>query len=202
MALGWDAAWIRQIEKGQVQAGVFFRLATAPVVRLWAGVGPTVLPDDLVETTDQAEYRGTGELLDLPEISQLINGVAERVNFSITGTAVTGEVAAIASTEAADVRAAVVNIGFCALDEDAQQLSDVAWLWEGEADSLIVDRSPDGETGIARKVSLSVGSVMTGRRRPSPSYFTDPDQRSRSADDRFCDTVKRYEPGTTKVWPE
>lgn len=198
----WSAPALRQIEGYEVKAGVVFRLATSPVIRLWGGVGKLTLPADAIEDTENAPYSGAGELLDVPALSQLINGIAERVDFQLSGTVVTGEVAAIASSEADEIQQAVCNVGVFAMDEDFQRLSPVAWLWEGEADSLLVERRAEGGGRIVRTLTLSVGSVMTGRRRPQAAYFTDPDQRSRSPTDAFFDRIRTYEQGTTKVWPE
>jgi hypothetical protein len=199
--LGWDDAALAQIAGSRPLPGILFRMSTDPIIRLWAGVGDFTIPTDLVETESGVIYSGAGELLDLPTVSQLINGIAERVAFSISGVSVTAPLASMASGLAADVRDRSVNLGICALDNNFQRLSPVAWLWEGQSDSLIVDRGA-GQDGVIRRLTLSVGSIMTGRRRPSIAYFTDPDQKLRSPDDRFFDRVKLYEAGSTKVWPE
>jgi hypothetical protein len=73
----------------------------------------------------------------------------------------------------------------------------VFWLGSGTADSLSVKRSPDGQT---RTLSLSVGNVFTGRRRPNLVFFTDIDQKRRSPDDTFFSEVAKLQSGTTKVW--
>lgn len=201
MALGWDLASERQLAGDLIRPAILFRLATDPVIRLWAGVGDLAIGADLIEDVEGAVYSGMGELISPPEVNALVNGLAERVEFAISGAAITGDVAALASTEAALVRDAPVNLGFFIFGEDLQQLSPTAWLWDGTGDSLKIDRAPGDAGGAIRTLSLSVGSLLTGRQRPNIAYWTPRDQRRRSTDDAFCDYVPKYNQGTTKVWP-
>jgi hypothetical protein len=93
-----------------------------------------------------------------------------------------------------------VNVGLRVLGADLQPISPTAWLWEGEGDTLSVERDGSGANAV-RTIVLSVGTVMTGRRRPKNATWTDPDQKHRSSDDRFCERVGLYSQGTTKTWP-
>jgi len=200
---GWSTAALAQLAGSVVRPGVVLRIATDPVVRIWAGDGDLTLDVDLIEDDASAPYLGFGQLAreSLAAVSQLINGEADRKDFQLSGAAVTAQVAALASNEAAEIRGVAVNLGLLVFDGDWQKLSPVAWLWEGTADSLMVDR--DDASGLAlRTITLSVGSLFTGRRRPTPSYWTNADQRLRSADDRFCERVAGYNVGTTMVWPK
>lgn len=200
MALGWDTAAAAQLAGGAVRGAVLLRVETDPVIRLWAGAGDLEIGADLVEILDQARYTGAGELLSPPQVNALVNGLAERVEFGLSGEAITPEVAAIASTEASAIRGAAVNLGFLVFDADFQILSPTAWVWDGVADSLKVSR--DGGNGSpTRTLSLSVGSVFTGRQRPTLGVWSDAAQRRRSADDAFCQNVRRYEQSTTINWP-
>jgi hypothetical protein len=197
---GWSLAAQAQLGSGQVRPAILFRMATDPVVRLWAGAGDVAIPADLIEDDDGAVYTGLGELVGLPELNQLINGAAERVEFTMAAAELTSEIADLAASEADLVRGAAVTIGFYVFDQDWQRLSPVDWLWDGTADSLKINRAPDGESAI-RSITLSVGSLFTGRRRPALAYWTDPDQRRRSSDDRFCERVKLHNAGWTRTWP-
>lgn len=201
MAIGWDIAAQAQLAGGQVRPAVLFRMATDPVVRIWAGAGDLAIPSDLIEDVDEAIYTGMGELLNLEAVNALINGLAERREFSLSGAAVTGEVADIAAGEASDIRGAAVNIGFFVFDSALQKLSPTAWLWDGVADTLKVAFQSDAQGNVTRTLTLSVGSVLTGRQRPTLGYFSDADQRRRSADDAYCSLVKTYSTGSTKNWP-
>lgn len=201
---GWSDAAKAQMAGSCVRGCVLLRVATSPVIRISSCVSDFPIPADLIEDGEDAIYTGWGELLDLPKFNMLINGLAEKVEFTVSATMATGELAALASSEAADIRGAAVNVGWCAMDEDWQRISPVAWPWDGEAHSLKVNRAPAAADtpGVVQSITLPVASLLSGRKRPSPSYWTDPDQKRRSPTDRFCDRVKTYEVGTTRVWPE
>jgi hypothetical protein len=138
-----------------------------------------------------------GLLTDYPQLSAAINGEADRFDLSVSGVAVTGEAAAIAQSNAADIRGVAVDFGLLLFDADWQLIEPVLWLGSATADSLSVQRNPDGQT---RTLKLSVANVFTGRRRPNLVFFTDIDQRRRSSDDSFFDQVSKLQSGTTKVW--
>ena len=195
--MNFSEAFALQLAGGVVRPAIFFRLATDPVIRIWGGVGDFALAADNIETAGGV-YQGWGELNDIPALAQLINGVASRVDFAVSGV---GPVAArLADEEAEDIRGRRVNLGVMALGSDWQPVSTVAWLWEGEADTLIIDSRLDGDQRI-ETLTLSVASIFTGRRRPRYRHYTDAEQRRRSPDDRYCERVSLYAQEYTKVWP-
>lgn len=184
--------------KGTVRLAVFVHVVLAPTpLRLWFGLGDFEIGADAIDTTGGV-YRGLGELNGLPVLSQLINGVCERVEFSISG--VSAEALRLADEDADEVRGASVHVGLSGLDRDFQPLTAPMWLWEGEADTprFSWDTSSDPQV---RTISLSVGSAMMGRRRPRYRNFTGVEQRRISADDAFCDRVPVYSRGSTRKWP-
>lgn len=189
--MAYEAAAQAQIEGGRVRTAVFFRMETlsGSITRVWSGFGDFPVPADAVEAAE-AIYQGMGVLLPLPTMQQLLGGSAERVSFSLSG--VSEEIAALADTEANEVRQATILVGLMFLDEAWQQLSAMRWVSEYEVDSL--GGTWDGQTFT---VSLSAGSATTGRRRPLLTYFTDVDQRARSPDDRFCERTSQYDAGTS-----
>jgi hypothetical protein len=197
--LSWSDAAQAQLAGGNLRPAFFFRVATAPVLRLWVGIGDFSVPADRIEVADST-FLGFAELQALPVLTQLINGQADRAEFGIAGAAVTSDVVRLASEEADSVRGAEVHVGFAVLGADLQLASPIAWIWHGVADSLSVQRDDSQEQPI-RSISLSVGSLFTGRRRPGISFWTDRDQKQRSATDQFCERVGTYSQGTTKTWP-
>lgn len=202
MSLDWEPWALAQIEGGGVRPAIVLRAATDPPIRVWSGaIRDIALPADTIETEEGAVYQSMGYLTEIPAFSQMLNGQAERVDFGLAGTAITGELAAIASTEAADIRDVEVNVGLLVFDANWQEMSPVAWLGAFIADSLGIDRQGAME-GQTRSVKLSTGSLMTGRRRPRIAYWTDPDQKRRSATDMFFEFVRQYSISTTKVWPK
>jgi hypothetical protein len=202
MPLSWSDAAQAQIAGGAIRPAVFLRVAAmSSPLRMWAGIGDFAVAVDNIETTDQARYAGFGELADFGGVELLVNAKATRAEFKIAGTVVTAEIAALASLGAADIRGAEVNLGLMVLDAYLQPASPIAWMWQGSSDSLSVAMQGDGQGGFTRVLSLSAGSVFTGRRRPRNSFWTDPDQKARSATDDFCALVSNYNIGTTKTWP-
>lgn len=171
-------------------------------VRLWSGVGRHDMTANNIDTQG-GTYLGVGELVGMPVLSQLVNGTAERVEFSLSG--VDPAILALADAEADTVRAAPVHVALMAFDDEFQASTSPVWVWEGEADVPRVSRQSvagdDGSFQVVRSMSLSVGSVFTGRRRAKLSFMNGVDQRRRSSDDAFCDRASVYSAGTTRKWP-
>lgn len=192
-----SVAELAALDAGNVRIGLFFRLATTPVIRLWLGIGkiePGVNALDLTGAT----YTGMGELRNVPEFNQLINGQAERVEFTISG--VSGDVLALASAEANDVKGKEVALGFGLMDSEWSLIGAVRWSRLFIADFLAIKQEPTDDA-IVRTLTLSCASVMTGRRRPGLSYFSDADQQRRYPGDKFFERVPRYAQEIRKPWP-
>lgn len=189
------------LKSGMQRIGVFFRLDTDPVVRLWLGIGkiePGVNTLDLTGAT----YRGFGELPSVPEFNQMINGAANRVEFVLSG--VSGDVLAIASgDDAEDVKGKDVAVGVAIMGSNWELLGAIKWFGNYTADYLAVEQpaSDNPEDPIVRTVKLSCGSLMTGRRRASFSYLSNQDQQARYTGDLFCSLVPLYAHGFNKAWP-
>lgn len=188
------------LESRIYRVGVFFRLATDPAVRLWLGFG-SIKPGVNAYDADGTTYHGLGELRDVPAFKQLLNGVAERVEFMLSG--VSGEVLAIASgSDAQQVKGKRADVGFVLFAPDWSQLGTVHWTVRYIADFLAREQKI-AETGqaIVRTVALSCGTRFTGRRRPFFSYFSDADQQARFPGDLFCSYAGDYAHGYNKQFP-
>lgn len=179
-----------------VRAGVLLRIASSPVLRIWGGIGDLAIPADAIEPGG-ATYSGLGELVNLPAVSQLVNGVADQVTFVLSG--VDDTILGLVDEEAEDVRFATARLGFVGLNTEWQIGTTVKWLWEGVVETPEVSQTAaSADQPATRAVSLTVSTGMTGRRRPGLAYYTDADQRRRSADDRFCERVVLYSQGATR----
>lgn len=189
--------------QGTVRIAVFvFIDIDGDPLRLWFGNGDYPVPPSAIDPAGGI-YKPLPPLAGLPVLSQLLNGEADRVEFSISG--VSAEAIALADEDAETVLGAPVHMGLTGLDQDWQPLSDPIWIWEGEADSprfsWDTSTDADGVTSQTRIVGLSVGTALTGRRRPKIRIFSGVEQRRRSADDRFCDRAPTYSRGSTRKWP-
>lgn len=187
-----------QIDGKLIRRSVLLYVATDTPIRAWTGVGDFDKAIDGVDTTGGI-YKGLGEVQDIPALQQLVNGVAQRIELSLSG--VDDRIAALADAEAADVRSKAVSIGLQFFGEDWAPLGDSLWIWDGEADVVKSDSVSTPDFGRVRTVTLSVGSLTTGRRRPRLAFFTRAQQRRRSADDAFCDRVGLYSQDTELKWP-
>jgi hypothetical protein len=196
-----NTAELAALESDVVNIGIFFRLETTPIVRLWLGFGK-IDPGVNVYDLTGAEYVGFGEIGAVPNFKQLINGAAERVDFTISG--VSGPVLAIASGgNSQQVKGKRVAVGFAMMDEDWSLLGPVKWSANYTADYLGISQAVTGDpkNPIVRTLTLSCGSLFTGRRRPNFSYFTDRDQQNRYPGDQFCERTPIYANNFNKSWP-
>lgn len=189
------------LESGLYRIGIFFRLATDPIVRIWLGFGK-IRPGVNAYDADGAVYNGFGELSSIPNFKQLINGAAERVEFTLSG--VSGAVLQIAASgDARAVKGKTLAIGFAIMGQDWKLLGPVRWSATYTADYLTIEQQPveSPDADPVRVIRLSCGTMFTGRRRPKFSYFTNRDQQARSPGDRFCERVQIYATGFAKTWP-
>lgn len=187
-----------QIDGHLIRRSVLMHIATDVPVRAWTGDGLFEHPGDTVDLTG-GTYLGLGEMQDVPALQQLVNGVASRIELSLSG--VDDRMVELADADAADIRSKVVTLGLQFFGADWQPLGDTMWIWDGEADVIRTDTVSDPSFGRRRTVTLSVGSLTTGRRRPVLSFFTRAQQRRRSADDAFCDRTALYSGDSELKWP-
>jgi len=197
MSLSVDQA--NRIASNTAEIAALFRLDTGTPVRFWTGFGDMPVGADAIEPTG-AIYKGVGTMADLPVVAQLINGVAERVQFSFSG--IDPDMAAKADGDAFLVRNKRVNLGLLPLDANLQPIDDVLWFRSYTADVITIEMSSDNNGEQRVTVSLSVASSFSGRTRAKIAFFTDTDQKKRSADDRFCERTPLYSQGVFKVWPK
>jgi len=173
---------------------ILFRLESPTPAYLWSGVGPLPVAGDAL--AGATTYKGAGQLLDVPELKQLINGVADRIEVAVSG--VDTGIQALASDEAPGVQGSLVRIGTLALDSMNQPVGAVDWEWEGRADVVGVDRQASEDGSVVRSVSLSIGAGDTGRSKADLRFFTDADQRRRSPDDAFFSNIGKISAQVTR----
>lgn len=170
------------------------RIGSEPVCRLWTGLGHLDTPADYVDPAG-ARWSGAAELISIPALRSVINGTAERIEFTLSG--VSGETLRLAQADVATIRMAECRIGRVAFDDAWQIIGGIAWEWIGIADAIRV-QGRSNEAGRERSIALMVGSADTFRANPNFTYWTDASQRLRSSDDAFCDQVANISNSVTR----
>lgn len=166
-----------------MQEGYLFRLEADPPAYVWSGVGDIDVPGDALVGSGVTRYKGIGTLTGIPVLQNLINGTADRAEFTLSG------VDAIALSYAYEDRdsipSALVRIGSVPLGDDGQVAGPVDWEWEGRADTISVNSQGQPNGVRVRSITISVGTATVARSTVGLAFFTDADQRQRSPDDAF-----------------
>lgn len=164
-----------------------FELECDPPVYAWTGHGKLQLGGKT--------YLGTGGLIEIPDLKQLINGAADRMDVTISGVDEDG--LRLIQEDRITIPQSDARIGRVSFDVAWQVDGAIEWLWYGTADSILIGSSNSGE-GRTRTVKLGMASGDTRRANPQIAFFTDADQRKRSPDDAFFSHVGQITTGITR----
>lgn len=179
-----------------MRGSLLFRIASDPIARVWSGHGDIIIPSDIVEPAP-ALYLGGGELVNLPDIDQVINGTASSVDVTVSG--VSAETLRLALEDAPSVRGAAVHVGIVYFD-DAWQVDEVEWVSKLTAGPLKVDSQTGNDGSRTRSITLTIGTDFLDRSKAPVAFFTDADQRRRSPDDSIFDHVAGISAGTARSY--
>lgn len=174
-----------------------FALFTSEPALFWTGHGELDLPADAIFPTPVV-VPGGGGLVNLPELEQLINGTAQRVEVRLSG--VSEEAVRLAVEETPDIYGAPAFIGRVQFDEAWKVAGPVAWEWTGEGRGLIISGDDAGAQGRSRTITLKLAAGDTTRSRARMAFFTDADQRRDFPDDDFFSHVAGINAGTSRRW--
>ena len=182
------------------QLGIFLRLATSPVTRVWLGVNDIPSGIVSVDPTSFETYYGGGRLNDIPNLEAVINGVADRAEFRLSG--IDPDTAAEIDIGALDVRGKAFHVGITTLDDNFQPMSQIIPLITGRA-SFVTETSPPvtGQQNRVVTLGISVGFGVTTRTRQSQVLWSPPHHKAFYPTDLFCDGTARLERGASPVWP-
>lgn len=195
-----DDTTVTALRKG-TNLGVFLRIAVEPdPLLLCLGINDIPIGIESVDAGGSV-YIGSGKLLGIPELEVLINGLADRVEFSVSG--VSAEHVAQLAPEAAKVKGKPVHVGIAVLDARWQPTTQIIPLWKGYADFWSVQRKPKAGTegNPTQTIAISVGTGDTARSRSRRSYWTKAQQQKISPTDEFCSRVARYTRDYEVAWP-
>lgn len=173
---------------------VVAHIACDPPALIWSGLGPLPLPADIVLAEPMIALGGS-QLLSVPDFQQLINGTAERLDFTVSG--VDDETLRLATEDAPSVKGAAVHIGTVQFDDDWQAES-VEWEATFEARTLSVSRSGGQGGQTTRTITLTIVAGESIRSRAPNSFFTDADQRRKYPTDAIFSHVAGITAGTSR----
>lgn len=197
-----DDTFVEAFRRG-CNLGVFVHLATDPPLRVWMGCDEIAAGMPAVDPSGTV-YTGAGQLLDIPDLELLINGLADQVTLSLSLEAgLYAQYLAGLDVEAPEVRGARCRIGVAPLDERWQMIGSIKSLWTGTGDFWGVEHKPadDPTKPATRTISLTIGVGDTSRAQPRLTTFTSAAQRLVSPTDRFFERVGRYVQQYMVTWP-
>jgi hypothetical protein len=186
--------------RGNVNLAIFFRVGADPVLHLCLGVNdiPAGIP---VLDPDGTVYTGAGQLLSIPDLESLINGIADKVSFSVSGVAQAFSEFFIEN--APPVLGALCTVGLAVLDERYQIVGSIVSLWEGMADYWAMEQQPQSDVTkpLMRTIALVCSSGYSARGFARLETYTSQAQKLKYPTDDFCNNVPRYYQGQVVSWP-
>lgn len=188
------------LRSGEVNIVPITYIATPTPVRIAATFAGIEVAANAVDTTG-GDCLGIGTLNDLGALTSLINGQASRADFSLSAYGEQGAALAAAfDADTDDLEGSEVVVGFVVQDAGLVTVGDPFFVWSGFIDTTSSLKEAGNDDGPRRTISIGVGSIFIKRKQGRATYYTDSEQRQRSADDDCCINVRGYMNETTKPW--
>lgn len=186
--------------RGNTNLGIFIRVGTTPALHLAFGVNDVPITVPVLDSSGTT-YIGAGRFVDVPSLETLINGLADKVSFSLSGIDPT--FANQLLDTAPEVLGALVTVGIAPLDDRWQPLSQIIGLWSGTADFLAQEMKPEPDPTKSRvqTISLTCSTGDVSRAFPNLLTYSDLTQKTMYPTDRFFERVSRYVQGLLVSWP-
>lgn len=176
--------------------GVFMRIETDPVIRVWTGSHSYRLPADDVVEIEGGEYLGLA-LNDFPVLDRMLNDQAGEYTFTLSGI----EQSLIDLLDVpTDFSGSRVTIGQLRFDKAWRPLSEVEWIGDFDAEHIGLSITQNGD-GHDAAIAMTVGSASTDRRLAIQLHWSSTEQRDLSATDAFFDFVLNYPSGARRQYP-
>lgn len=197
--MDWLPEAVIEAMRGSHQLAVFFRLDIDPPLRLWMGINDVPAKIKSVDGSG-AEYVGAGRLIGIPELEVLINGVADRIDFTLSG--VTPDQAQEVDLRTIDIRGKDIHVALTVLDDYYQPIVDPIPVWTGRASFVAENVAPvSGMQSPTIALALSAGAGVPSRERVSASLWSDAQQQALYPGDLFCAGTARLARGVSPSWP-
>lgn len=141
-------------------------------LNFWTGYGEITWNSDI--------YTGSGTLLNINEVSETQELVANGVDLSLNG--IPSSLVSLALSE--DYQGRPLSIWFGALDSNGAVVSDPTLVFKGKMDIMVIDDNADDAI-----ITVSCESDLIGLRDSKERRYTDEDQKSEYPNDRGFEFV-------------
>ena len=186
--------------KGSYNLGIFFRLGTTPALHLAFSINdiPVYIPG---LDSPSMVYTGAGQFLNIPDLETMINGIASKVSFALSGLNPVA-VAAMLDT-APEVLGALVTVGICPMDQYWQPVGTIVPVWTGTAEFIAEEFKVENDPAKPQVQSLMLTASTGDMSRASSNLqtFSDSAQKTLYPTDNFCIRVFRYVQTLLIKWP-
>lgn len=160
--------------------------------RLWNGSGRISVASHT--------WEGIGGLGSIDGLEQGRQAASSKVTMRLSG--VSAEVLASALASTTEIQGRLAYVWLQLFDDDWQVIGSRIPIFWGVMQRLGISREAASDlSGGSRICELEVENGFYGRARPAAGRYTDTDQQSRHAGDRFCRFVP-LQRSQTIVWPD
>ncbi|WP_370677643.1 hypothetical protein [Pleomorphomonas sp. PLEO] len=192
-----EASMVANLDGGTGSIGYFFRvLGDGLTLRLFFGIN--TVEYGFATDPGGSRYKGAGRILDIPDFDGLLNGIAETVEWSISGIPedLTEYLKEIPNVEGADIL-----LGYCPMDHRGQPRMRIVPEWAGTGDYVSYEIAAVKEGEQRRfKLALTTHTGNESRRTPRKSAFTQAEQQIEYPGDQFFFRSHLYNQTRLKIW--
>jgi hypothetical protein len=189
MAFISDADINRALQSGEVKLAVLFEMSfVSGISRAWTGIGKLVTHDDLV-------WSGLGEVIQISGLQQGVGLSSNQSTLTISGA--TKEWVKTALANEYEARGRDITIFIQIFNNDNTKLGEYFAVSSGIMQNLKFSANgPDKRT-----ITIPIEGMLTRRRRPVFSWYTDSDQQKRFPGDKGLSFVNEIL-NKSVTWPD
>lgn len=195
-----DDDLLATMREHDARRSIFLHLETETPLAVWSGVG-SIAAQIRDVTIGDVTFRGGALLTGMDTIRQIINGAAERIDFTLPG--VDAQAAALIEEGAEQVQGKLLHIGLAFFDEGWNLVTKIIPVGRCTADTVSynLNRQASREQPRTADVSLSCHYGEVDRSRARQVYWTAAHQRLVDPLDKSCNYVYSLQKDHTLKWP-